>query len=220
MKRGIFILFEGVDHCGKTTQTKLLDEKLKKLGYKNYIQVFPDRTTIIGNTISDFLKEKKEFNEKSISLLFSANRWEKFDFIKNLLLNGINIIMDRYVFSGIVYNLSKPNKISMEQIIYPELGLLSPDFIIYLKSNKNFCDRISDKSIERFETHDFQNNCIENYNFIFKNWKKCKIFEIECKLNIDEIGNKIFEKLKFIVDSNENSELKYFEKDDFNFLLM
>ena len=41
LKRGAFLVFEGVDRCGKTTQTKLLVEKLKQDGRKVELMRFP-----------------------------------------------------------------------------------------------------------------------------------------------------------------------------------
>ena len=41
LKRGAFLVFEGVDRCDKTTQTKLLVEKLKQDGRKVELMRFP-----------------------------------------------------------------------------------------------------------------------------------------------------------------------------------
>ena len=43
LKRGAFLVFEGVDRCGKTTQTKLLVEKLKQDGRKVELMRFPGK---------------------------------------------------------------------------------------------------------------------------------------------------------------------------------
>ncbi|CAN0416342.1 unnamed protein product, partial [Ectocarpus sp. 8 AP-2014] len=40
-KRGAFILFEGVDRCGKTTQANLLVESLKQAGHDACFMRFP-----------------------------------------------------------------------------------------------------------------------------------------------------------------------------------
>ena len=44
-KRGAFILLEGVDRCGKTTQVSLLTKHLLNLSLATVAYRFPDRTT-------------------------------------------------------------------------------------------------------------------------------------------------------------------------------
>jgi len=75
-RRGAFILFEGIDRCGKTTQSKLLAETLKREGNKVETMRFPDRTTTIGKMIDAYLKMGIDLHDRAIHLLFSANRWE------------------------------------------------------------------------------------------------------------------------------------------------
>ncbi len=74
--RSPFIVFEGLDRSGKTTQIAMLKEKLA-----NHLTVTefksPDRTTVIGKMIDSYLKSGIELCSRSIHLLFSANRWEQ-----------------------------------------------------------------------------------------------------------------------------------------------
>lgn len=77
MPRGAFILFEGVDRCGKTTQAKRLVERLNALGRAAVFMNFPDRGTAIGKQINAYLSQAEELDDRAVHLLFSANRWEK-----------------------------------------------------------------------------------------------------------------------------------------------
>jgi dTMP kinase len=47
-RRGALIVFEGVDRCGKTTQTTRLVDTLTKRGKDVRLMRFPDRTTATG----------------------------------------------------------------------------------------------------------------------------------------------------------------------------
>jgi dTMP kinase len=76
MKRGIFVVFEGVDRCGKSTQCRLLSKYLSDRGYSVVDMRFPDRTTPIGTMINAYLTNNADMDDKAIHLLFSANRWE------------------------------------------------------------------------------------------------------------------------------------------------
>ena len=76
-KRGAFILLEGLDRSGKSSQCKRLAEALRAGGTDVAEFVFPDRTTGIGQMISSYLKQDAELDDKAVHLLFAANRWEK-----------------------------------------------------------------------------------------------------------------------------------------------
>jgi dTMP kinase len=77
MNRGAFVVFEGLDRCGKTTQINMILSALRNRGVPCVEMTFPDRDTFIGSACSAYLKNEKEMNDKAIHLMFSANRWEK-----------------------------------------------------------------------------------------------------------------------------------------------
>lgn len=90
-KRGAFILFEGVDRCGKTTQVGMLKEHLAKSKEVEQIR-FPERKSAVGQLIDSYLQSNSNLNDQSIHLLFSANRWEQSDSIEEKLANGCNLV--------------------------------------------------------------------------------------------------------------------------------
>ena len=73
--RGAFILFEGVDRCGKTTQSTKLVEPLKAAGVNAELWRYPDSTTEMGKMINAYLQSSLDMDDGAIHLLFSANRW-------------------------------------------------------------------------------------------------------------------------------------------------
>jgi dTMP kinase len=89
-KRGAFIVIEGLDRSGKSTQAKRLVERLEKTTKAKLVK-FPseytthssmlltgmiDRSTPIGKMIDAYLRSQSELDDRAIHLLFSANRWE------------------------------------------------------------------------------------------------------------------------------------------------
>ena len=74
--RGAFILLEGVDRCGKTTQCALLLKHLLSLSMAAVALRFPDRTTQVGKLIDGYLQSGADLDDRAVHLLFSANRWE------------------------------------------------------------------------------------------------------------------------------------------------
>lgn len=75
--RGALIVLEGLDRCGKTSQSSRLVSYLESLGHSAELWRFPDRTTNVGQMISAYLSNQSELDDHTIHLLFSANRWEK-----------------------------------------------------------------------------------------------------------------------------------------------
>ncbi|KAI0834682.1 thymidylate kinase-domain-containing protein [Hypoxylon sp. FL0890] len=131
--RGAFIVFEGMDRAGKTTQAKLLQQRCVESGREVRFMRFPDRTTPIGQMIDSYLKGETEVEDHVIHLLFSANRWEAAKKIKAELEAGHTIICDRFYHSGIVYSAAKNIKsLSLSWAKAPEVGLPRPDMVLFL----------------------------------------------------------------------------------------
>lgn len=90
-KRGAFILFEGVDRCGKSTQASLVTDKSNKIRPTELIR-YPDRTSSIGQVINAYLQSSQNLSDRAIHLLFSANRWESIDGLNEKLTSGKTIV--------------------------------------------------------------------------------------------------------------------------------
>ncbi|KAI0966653.1 thymidylate kinase-domain-containing protein, partial [Xylaria arbuscula] len=131
--RGAFIVFEGMDRAGKTTQAKLLQLRCIESGREVKFMRFPDRTTPIGQMIDSYLKGEAEIGDHVIHLLFSANRWEAAQKIRTELEAGHTIICDRFYHSGIVYSAAKQlPSLSLSWAKAPEVGLPRPDMVLFL----------------------------------------------------------------------------------------
>ncbi|XP_011203377.2 uncharacterized protein LOC105226249 [Bactrocera dorsalis] len=153
-KRGAFIVLEGCDRSGKSSQSRLLYEFLTSNGYPAKHMHFPSRTTEIGSTINSYLKNSKELNDQVIHLLFSANRWEFLKEMQNLLNTGTTLIVDRYSYSGVAYSVAKG--MDFDWCMAPEKGLLRPDAVFYLKAPIDYLIQRDDFGRERYEKKDFQ----------------------------------------------------------------
>lgn len=93
-RKGLFIVLEGTDRVGKSTQAKLLAETLSGIyGNETYLISFPDRSTVIGKNLSNYLSGKLEINPHAVHLLFTANRWIFAIFgVKKLLIIFCNCV--------------------------------------------------------------------------------------------------------------------------------
>ena len=106
--RGRLIVFEGVDRSGKTTQCRDLVDYINSTGGSAESMRFPDRTTPVGKIIDQFLSREINLIDKAAHLLFSANRWEMAQIIRDKLDAGITLVVDRYVSSAQAYGAIEP----------------------------------------------------------------------------------------------------------------
>ncbi|XP_055838775.1 thymidylate kinase [Episyrphus balteatus] len=164
--RGALIVFEGCDRCGKSTQSSMLVEYLKKQNIPVKHMAFPDRTSPSGKLINAYLTNKQEMPDESIHLLFAINRWEIQNEIKKLLNNGTTLIVDRYSYSGVAYSTAKG--LSFEWCQAPERGLIRPDLVFYLKTDIDTLTSRSNFGEERYEKKEFQTKVSQVFNEICK----------------------------------------------------
>lgn len=162
--RGAFILFEGVDRCGKSTQCKLLVQNLQSKGIAAELWRYPDRTTAIGQMIDKYLQSQTEMDDASIHLLFSANRWEKRKLMLEKLISGVTLVIDRYGYSGTAFTASKnvPG-LDLEWCKSTDAGLPAPDALIYLEMPIEETLKRDGFGGERYEKTEFQKLVKENY---------------------------------------------------------
>ncbi|KAH9849882.1 thymidylate kinase [Lenzites betulinus] len=156
-QRGAFIVIEGLDRSGKSTQTTRLEQRLKAAGRPVRLVKFPDRTTAIGQMIDAYLRSKSEMDDHAIHLLFSANRWELAKSITDSLNEGTTVICDRYAFSGIAFSAAK-NKpgMSYEWCRAPDIGLPAPDLTLFLDVTPEKARERGGYGAERYENADMQ----------------------------------------------------------------
>lgn len=105
MGKGIFITFEGIDGCGKSTQCELLKDYLKDSGV-DFIFVREPGGTVIGERIREILLDKKnsQMTPRTELLLFEAARAQITDeVIKPALDEGKIVICDRFFDSSSAY---------------------------------------------------------------------------------------------------------------------
>ncbi|VDM77149.1 unnamed protein product [Strongylus vulgaris] len=66
-----------------------------------------DRQEPFGQVIDRYLRKEIDLCERALHLAFSANRWEKAALIEEKIADGVNVICDRYCFSGVAYSIAK-----------------------------------------------------------------------------------------------------------------
>ena len=141
-KKPLFIVFEGVEGCGKSYQSLKLFNNLKKLGIKSLLTREPGGTKsaeLIRNLIlKDYFNKSKieKFDKYTDTLLYLAARNEH---VKTKILPALKkksvVICDRFVDSTIAYQVfgKKVNYNFVKNIHKIILGNLKPDLTFVLK---------------------------------------------------------------------------------------
>jgi len=168
--RGAFIVFEGIDRCGKSSQCKALLQHLERSKVRHKFYRFPNRDSLTGRIIDDYLRNQiKVLDDRCVHLLFAANRHESKDEIVADLRAGVNVICDRYSYSGVAYSASKLKKVAEEtETTQPqpmmgfdwcstsEGGLPKPDLVLFLELAVEDAQKRGDFGGERYEKVEFQ----------------------------------------------------------------
>ncbi|GLI69174.1 hypothetical protein VaNZ11_013743, partial [Volvox africanus] len=155
--RGALIVFEGIDRCGKSTQSSMLVSNLRSRRINVEHWRFPDRSTMIGHTINDYLRNGVQQDDTAIHLLFTANRFEKRKEMLRLLAGGTTLILDRYSYSGVAYSAAKGiSHLDSEYCRSVEVGLPAADLVVFMEMPPEQAAARGGFGAERYETLAFQ----------------------------------------------------------------
>lgn len=134
-ERGVFITFEGIDGCGKTTQLRLLAERLRSEG-RSVVETVEPGGTAIGRQIRRMLLDSanQELDPLAELFLYFASRAQNVEqTIRPALAGGHIVLCDRFTDSTLVYqgcgrNLGVDTVLALDRIacrgLKPDLTLL------------------------------------------------------------------------------------------------
>jgi len=107
-KRGVFIVFEGIDGSGKSTHIRFLRQELQRRGFDALSTAEPTRTGI-GRLIRESVKAaSSQMSPEVEALLFAADRVNHVkQVIEPALAAGRVVVSDRYVYSSLAYQVER-----------------------------------------------------------------------------------------------------------------
>ena len=134
-KRGLFIVIEGVDGSGKTTQANLLAEYLRSKGRTIHHTAEPTATGL-GGMVRDGLGGEHPRTREELAAMFAADRVQhnvspKNGIIKHLS-EGTDVVCDRYYYSSMAYQGSETDAAWVRDMNLNCPEILHPDLCIFL----------------------------------------------------------------------------------------
>jgi len=125
---GVLLNLEGIDGCGKSTQSKLLLEKLEGEGEKVIILKEPTKRPH-GQKLWDVLHGKRKATNEEILELFVLDRKQHVEEkIQPALDSGAVVLMDRYYYSSMAYQVA--GGIDVEEIREKHAFAPKPDIVL------------------------------------------------------------------------------------------
>lgn len=133
-KRGRFIVIEGIDGAGKTTQIELLAERLRTEGRTVHVTAEPT-ASVSGGLLRDALGGISNRTACEMAALFVLDRIfhnVNPNGINAMLEKGIDVICDRYYYSSLAYQGSQTDFewVKNMNLGCPEIRI--PDLCIFL----------------------------------------------------------------------------------------
>jgi dTMP kinase len=137
--RGIFVVFEGIDCSGSSTQARLLAANLRNRGRRAFLTSEPSngpvgqliRTYFSGRLNTTFSRAAQD---KFFGCMFAADRLDHIfnpvDGVLKQLSSGIDVVSTRYKFSSLAYNAETAAE--RDFVFNANSELPEPDFLIYL----------------------------------------------------------------------------------------
>lgn len=211
----MFITLEGLDRSGKTTQVKLLADRLSRENHNVLVLREPGGTEV-GEKIRTILLDKRIEGMTSVSefLLFSASRSQLVEeVIKPALDGGMVVVCDRFYDSSTAYQ-GWGRQIPLEAVEVINrcaTGGLVPDLTFFLAlpvaDVEKRINRLRGKDRMESVGQEFYNRVREGYLAIAK--KESRFRVIEGKQDIDTIHETIWEQVEqMLVQIEKRKETK------------
>jgi len=192
--KGAFVVVEGLDGAGQSTQIEMLEKSLKDLGYPIAATKEPTNN-VIGGLIRGQLTHDWTASMECLQLLFAADRAHHLDrFIIPALKAGNVVVSDRYFFSNIAFGSPEINR---EWLVNLNERFIYPDITFLLKVPAETCIKRMEANrfeLELFEKKEKLARVWRTYEYLAKKYPRVKV--IDGTQSITQISGEIIELTK------------------------
>jgi dTMP kinase len=208
MKKGLFVVFEGIDGSGTSTQASLLRERLL-LDEEHAITTSEPSEGPLGNLIRQAMKGRvrfangKEEFDQQMAYLFAADRHDhlhnEIDGVFKFINAGTHVISTRYFFSSLAYH--SHDKESFEFVRNLNAKFPDPSIVIYLDNPVELSiERMANRAHkDKYENFEKLNEVSQNYKKIFSDYQG-KLLELDARLDPNSLHQMIYSKIRAIAN--------------------
>ena len=211
MTKKLFIVFEGIDCSGKTTQAELLKNYFLATDRQAVISSEPSNG-IIGNLIRQALKQRivfskdRELFDEQMAYLFAADRhdhlYNDIDGVFKLIKDNYHVISTRYYFSSLAYNGDSREQFDLvKQLNY---RFPDPDLTVYIDLPVEVSlARLQERNLkEVYETKTKLTSVSERYRQVFAEYRG-KSLLINGTQDPQQIHRQIVERVEDAIADNQ-----------------
>ena len=204
--KGRFIVFEGIDGAGKSTQIALLEKHLKEMGRQVFLTAEPT-LSVTGGALRDALSGNYKRTSTELAAMFLSDRVfhnvNENCGIKQALERGFDVICDRYYYSSCAYQGMDTD---LDWVMNMNLNcpdILKPDLCIFLdldaQSSKKRIDS-NRATVEIFEDSTKTLDTIRNKFFeVFDKMENENIAVIDASGTVEEVSDLIKKAVEGII---------------------
>ena len=204
-KRGKFIVLEGIDGCGKSTQIELLAERLRAMGREVAVTAEPTASES-GKMLRTALSGAEARTAAEMAALFVLDRIHHNvceGGIEELLARGIDVICDRYYYSSLAYQGSETDFEGVRHMNLDCPEIRRPDLCVFLDLLPTESLRriaASRSSTEIYEKQELLEKFRARFLSVFDLLKKTdRVAIIDASPSIDEVSAAVLEAVSQIL---------------------
>jgi len=196
-----FVVFEGLDGSGTSTQLALLEQKLTSLGINSpvFTATFEPTDGAIGKLIRSVLKKDLILRKDTLARLFAADRGEHLyatDGIIERCRRGELVICDRYTLSSLVY---QGIECGTELPRLLNEAFPDPELLLFFDIDPGIAQqRMAGRpSLELFEHIEFQEKVRRQYHALFDEYRKAgvRLEIIDASQSVEKVAEDVWKEM-------------------------
>jgi len=191
-----FIVFEGGDGSGTTTQLSLLSKRFKYIDKPLFYPTYEPTDRPIGKMIRSVLKKELSVDAKTLAFLFAADRNEHL-YGQNGIIDNVNrsclVASDRYILSSLVYQGIECGD-ELPGILNSYFGFPEVTIFLDIEPQTALARMNNRSSLEIYEYREFQEKVREKYKILIETYRSAgaRIETLDASKNAGYISEQVW----------------------------